>query len=294
MFAPRAWASRIGVVLPVRTLGNTDQLVTILGLDANVAAEIKDEQYAVKLIRRALDLRVSFISCAGKNRELAEEIVGKATHGYVDRLNMSPKLTIATGVTGHDRKSAKEQLEQSLKRLQADVIDVWLFEQSSYESDLNAILSEEGAIKAAMDLRAAGEVGWFGFTTYSNIHYVKELLRRFFEWRAVQMPLNVLAPTRSTFQTDAVPRLLYRNVGIIAVDPLAGGALPKEDVITTNEAFSYIWSQHVATLLPPVKTIEALEEYVQLGIDFRPMSKMEQYKVLQKAETLSSNSSKSQ
>ena len=204
--------------IPLRPLGKTGVKVSIIGFGGgHFVRPTLDEQASVKLVHAAIDAGVTFMDTAWEyhNGE-SERRMGVALH---DRRE---KVTLMTKVCARDRKTAEEQLHDSLRRLQTDVIDIWQFHEVNYDNDPDWIFQPDGAIEAAVAAQQAGKIRFIGFTGHKSPHILQKMLAHDFAWDTCQFPVNVPDAHYRSFQTEFLPQVNRREIGVIAMKSLGG------------------------------------------------------------------------
>jgi predicted aldo/keto reductase-like oxidoreductase len=264
--------------IPTRPLGSTGANVSMLGLGGHHIGRIRDDNQSVRLIRKAIDRGVTFLDNAWEyHNGRSEELMGKAlTRGYRD------KAFLMTKHHGRDKKTAMEHLEDSLRRLRTDVIDLWQFHEVVYDKDPEMIFALGGGIEAAELAKKQGKVRFIGFTGHRDPVLHLKMLAYGYPWDAVQMPMNVLDPHFKSFQKNVLPILLRRNIGIIAMKTLASGYVLRANAATPEEALTYIWSQPVSTIVSGMDSEKLLNANVGFARAFKPMSQTKQAKLFDK------------
>ena len=262
--------------VPTRPLGKTGVEVSILGLGgSHIGRFRRNQQEGITLVRKAIDMGVTFMDNAWEyGGGAAEEILGKALRdGYSD------KVFLMTKHHGREKKMAQQHLEDSLRRLQTDVIDLWQFHECVYPKDPEMIYTQ-GALEVALEAKKAGKIRFIGFTGHKHPDIHKEMLERGFEWDAVQMPLNVMDAHFRSFQNVILPMLVERKIGVIAMKSLAAGNIQRANVIKPEEGINYVWSLPVSTLVSGIGDTDILEKNVALAQNFKPMSDEEKTALL--------------
>lgn len=267
--------------LPTRVLGKTGQKISILGLGGHHVGQVQDEREAIRLVRTAIDMGVTFMANAWEYHQgRSEMLVGKALRdGY------RQQVFLMTKHHGRDKKTALQHLEDSLHRLNTDVIDLWQFHEIIYEDDPDMIFAPDGGIEAAEQAKKQGKVRYIGFTGHKDPAIFRKMLAYDYAWDSVQMPVNVLDAHFMSFQKNILPILLERNIGPIAMKSMGSGHLLESGVIGPKQALRYAWSQPVATVVCGMTSIEQLEQNVEAARDFKPLSKQEQDELLEKARS---------
>ena len=267
--------------IPTRPLGGTGINVSMLGLGGHHIGRIRDDNQSIRLIRKAIDRGVTFLDNAWEyHNGRSEELMGKAlTSGYRE------KAFLMTKHHGRDKKTAMEHLEDSLRRLKTDVIDLWQFHEVVYEKDPEMIFAVGGGIEAADLAKKQGKVRFIGFTGHRDPVLHLKMLAYGYPWDAVQMPMNVFDPHFKSFQKHVLPILVRRNIGVIAMKTLASGYVLRANVVTTEQALRYIWSQPVSTIVSGMDTEQFLETNAGQASNFQPMGQVEQVRLLAKTRT---------
>jgi len=278
--AGRALASSDPGEIPTRPLGGTGVNVSMLGVGGHHIGRIRDDSQSIRLMRKAIDRGVTFLDNAWEyHNGRSEALMGKAlAGGYRD------KAFLMTKHHGRDKKTAMEHLEDSLRRLKTDVIDLWQFHEVVYEKDPEMIFAVDGGIEAADLAKKQGKVRFIGFTGHRDPVLHLKMLAYGYPWDAVQMPMNVFDPHFKSFQKHVLPVLVRRNIGVIAMKTLASGYVLRANVVSVKDALSYIWSQPVSTIVSGMDTEQLLEANAGTASHFKPMSPIEQLGLLAKTK----------
>jgi uncharacterized protein len=270
VLASQAPATAAG--LPTRVLGRTGERVSILCLGGWHIGSIKDPNEAIRLVHAAIDEGLTFFdNCWDYQNGGAEEVMGRAmTEGRRD------KVFLMTKNCERDYDGSMRCLDDSLRRLRTDRLDLWQFHEIIYDNDPDWVF-EKGGMKAALEAQKAGKVRYIGFTGHKDPRIHLRMLEKPFAWEACQMPINVLDLHYRSFQKEVVPACLKNNVGIIGMKGFGGGAgIAGKAGMTAREAYHYALSQPVASQVVGLTTMEHLKEAVALARDFEPMSPAEQ------------------
>src|SRR5580704_4622484 len=248
--------------LPMRPLGKTGQMVSIMALGGAHIGGMADEQEAIRMMHAAIDEGVNFFDNAWDYHDgVSEERMGKAL-AMDGRRN---KVFLMTKNCNRDYAGSMQCLEESLRRLRTDHLDLWQFHECVYDNDPDWIF-EKGGIKAAIEARKAGKVRFIGFTGHKApwIHF--DLLSRDFEWDTAQMSLNLVDIHYRSFQKQVVPVCLKKGVGIIGMKGLGGGypdgRILSRTSLTVEECYSYALSLPVSTLVMGINSMDHLKQDV--------------------------------
>jgi hypothetical protein len=227
-------------------LGKTGLWVSRIGF-GGIPIQRLSEDEAVRVVRRCLDLGVTFLDTANAYTT-SEERIGKAVAGRRDQ------VIIATKTGARDRATAQEHVELSLRRLNTDYIDVWQFHNVSSFEAYEQVLGPDGAMEAAQAALRAGKIRHIGITSHSMDVALRAVPSGHFE--TIQFPFNFVTdePAR-----ELVPLAKRHDLGFIAMKPLAGGLLDD-----ANLAIKYLLQFDSVVPDPGIQTIEEIEEIVEV------------------------------
>lgn len=254
--------------VPTRPLGKTGVNISMMGLGgSHIGRFRRNPEEGIRFVRTAIDMGVTFMDNAYEyGRGQAEVIMGSALlDGYRD------KVFLMTKHHGRDSKMAMEHLEESLRRLQTDVIDLWQFHECVYPRDPELIYTQ-GALEVAEKAKKEGKIRFIGFTGHKHPDIHKEMLSRGFQWDAVQMPLNVMDAHFRSFEKEVLPILVERGIGVIGMKSLGAEHILKTNLITPEEGMRYAWSLPVSTVVSGIGNMEHLKANVAFARNFNPMS----------------------
>ena len=267
-------ASATGI--PTRELGRTGEQVSIVGLGGWHAAAGEDKAEGVRLIHTAIDEGITFLDNAWEYHDGgAEEVMGQALamDGY------RKKAFLMTKCCARDHETAKKHLEDSLRRLQTDVIDLWQFHEINYDNDPDWIF-DRGVLKAALEARKEGKVRHIGFTGHKDPRIHLRMLDKPFDWATAQMPINVADASFRSFQKNVVPVCLEKGVGVVGMKGLGGGGvgqgvIPMGSGLTAAECYRYALSVPVSSQVMGLTSLDQLKQAVAVARAFEPMSEAE-------------------
>lgn len=266
--------------IPVRTLGKTGVKVTALGVGGYHIGKDKDPQLATRIIRTAIDEGVTFMDNAWcYNNGESERRMGVALRdGYRE------KAFLMTKNHGRDAATFRKQLDESLKRLETDYIDLLQFHEIIHEGEPDRIFSE-GAIEEAVKARDEGKIRFIGFSGHRWPRLLGEMLAKDFDWDTAQMPLNLFDYHYRSFTKGILPKLVERGIGVIAMKSLAGGRILETD-ISPSEAISYTLSLPVHTLISGMDSLEILKTNIDIVRKWQPLSEDERDELLERIAPL--------
>lgn len=266
--------------LPTRVLGRTGERVSILCLGGWHIGAVKDENEAIRIMHAAIDEGMTFFdNCWDYHNGRAEEVMGKA-------LAMDGKrkqVFLMTKNCERDYAGSMKNLEDSLRRLRTDYLDLWQFHEIVYDNDPDWVF-EKGGIKAAIEARKQGKVRYIGFTGHKDPLIHLKMLAKPFDWDTAQMPINVMDAHYRSFQKEVVPECLKKNVGVIGMKGLGGGGMQGRLVaaagLTPQECYRYCLSLPVASQVVGMISMEQLKQNIAIARNFRPMTSQEREALL--------------
>ena len=265
--------------LPRRPLGKTGENVSIIGIGGWHIGSIP-ERDAIALMHEAIDEGVNFFDNSWCYHDGgSEEVMGKAlaTGGRRD------KVFLMTKNCDRDYKGSLKHLDDSLRRLRTDRIDLWQFHEINYPDAANRAFAQ-GGIKAALEAQKAGKVRYIGFTGHKDIRFHLQMLAKPYHWAGVQMPINILDAHYRSFQKRVVPECNRRQIGVIGMKALACGAIPNQVGIGAADCRRYALSLPISTLVCGITSRKELRQDLAVARDFKPMTKTELAKLLGETE----------
>lgn len=265
--------------LPTRTLGTTGEQIPIVGL-GGYHIGIPEEKTAIAIMHEAIDQGMTFFDNAWDYHDgHSEKVMGKA----LAEGNRRDQVFLMTKVCDRDYDGAKKQLEESLRRLQTDHIDLWQFHEINWDVDPEWVF-ERGGIRAAMEAREEGKVRYIGFTGHRQPELHVKMLRREFDWDTVQMPVNLLDAHYRSFQNEVLPVAQQQQVAVIGMKALGSGKIPNEVGIDAKTCRRFALSMPIATLVCGIKSRENLQQDLEMARHFEPVSQDEMEGLLAKTE----------
>jgi predicted aldo/keto reductase-like oxidoreductase len=257
--------------IPYRILGKTGLEVSLLCVGGwSIGVEELTDKESTKLMRTAIDEGINFFDNAWEYHDGgSEERMGNALQdGYRD------KVILMTKHHGRKPDVARKHLEDSLRRLKTDVIDLWQFHEIDEQWEVDSIYSS-GVLDFALKARQEGKIKHIGFTGHYRPSLHLEMIFRGFDWETVQMPVNVLDQHYLSFSRNVLPVAVERNIGVIAMKTLGGGILYEEKIVTPEEAIRFAMTLPVSTVCSGMDTIEILKENINTARNFKPMTEDE-------------------
>jgi aryl-alcohol dehydrogenase-like predicted oxidoreductase len=269
--------------MPYRVLGHTGERVSAIGVGGwHLGLKHVTEQLAIEIVRRALDAGINFLDNSWDYNEGASETrMGKALRdGY------RQKAFLMTKIDGRSKKAATEQLEDSLRRLQTDCIDLVQHHEIIRFEDPHRIFDEEGAHGALLAARAAGKLRYIGFTGHKDprIHlYMLEVATSHgFTFDTAQMPLNVMDAHYRSFERIVVPELVRQKIGVLGMKSLANGIILKSGTVTAIECLHYALNLPTSVVITGIDSLERLDQAFDAARTFRRLTEAERKALLAK------------
>jgi predicted aldo/keto reductase-like oxidoreductase len=268
--------------LPTRPLGKTGVRVSILCLGGWHIGDVKNESEAIKIMHAAIDEGMTFFDNAWDYHDgHSEEVMGKALAMDGKR----NKVFLMTKNCERDAQGTRRNLEESLRRLRTDHLDLWQFHETNYDNDPEWVV-EKGGLAEALRAQKEGKLRFLGFTGHKSPHIHLRMLAKH-SWDTVQMPINVCDYFYRSFVHEVVPEANKRGIAPIGMKSLAGGRqhqgrLVAENVCTANEARRYALSQDIASLVVGIDSMEVLQQDLTMARTFQPMGKEELDRLLAK------------
>lgn len=256
--------------IPLRPLGRTGVHVTAIGFGGYHLGTIKDDDYAIRLCQQAIDEGIGFLDNAWEYHDgRSEELMGKAMQGRRDKVFLMTKVC----THGRDKHEAMRQLEDSLRRLKTDHLDLWQIHEVVYENDPEWHFKPGGVLEAFELARQQGKVRFVGFTGHKSAEIHLKMLAYEYPFDTCQLPLNALDGTFRSFEQKVLPELQRQGIAAIGMKTMGGsGKMVNEGVLTPEEALRYAMSLPVATTVSGMLTTEMLQHNLEIVRGFVPMS----------------------
>lgn len=263
------------VGLPTRPLGKTGQQVSIIALGGWDSVANKTDDESIKLMHEALEEGITFWDNAWEyHNGRSEEVMGKA----LAQSSRRDKVFLMTKVCARDYEGAKKQLDESLRRLKTDRIDLYQCHAIQYPGDGKRIFDpENGALKALKEAKKAGKIRFIGFTGHREPKIHLDMIDMPYGWDSVQMPLNIMDAHYSSFQKEVLPVLLNKKIAILGMKSLAGqdGRIARELNVNAELCRRYSLSLPVSALVCGIQTREELHLDLKIARNFKPLTEAE-------------------
>lgn len=272
--------------LEYRPLGTTGVQTSVIGIGGwHLGLKNVSEELAIKIVRTAIDRGINFLdNCWDYNEGKSEERMGKALKdGYRE------KAFLMTKIDGRSRKAAIQQLDESLKRLQVDCIDLVQHHEILRFEDPHRTFEPEGANAALLDAKKAGKLRFIGFTGHKDPHIHLHMLdvakENGFRFDAVQMPLNVMDAHYRSFEKLVLPRLVEEKIAVLGMKSMANGILLKSKTATPLECLQYALQLPTSVVIAGIDSMEVLEQAFEAARTYKELDNAKLKELLARTKT---------
>jgi predicted aldo/keto reductase-like oxidoreductase len=273
-----------GGEIPHRPFGKTTEKVSLLCV-GGFHMGVPDEAEGIRLVHEAVDSGATFMDNAWcYHNGGSEERMGKALAG-----GRRDKAFLMTKHCHRDKKTAMQHLEDSLRRLKTDHLDLWQFHEVVYEKDPDMIFVPGGAIEAADVAKKQGKARYIGFTGHKHPWIHLKMLAYDYPWDAVQMPLNAFDGTFQSFEQIVLPVLVKRKIAVLAMKTRGGGAILRTGTCTAEDLWRYVTALPITTVVSGMESLDMLRKNLALARDLKPMTPDEMAAIRQRTAALASS-----
>jgi aryl-alcohol dehydrogenase-like predicted oxidoreductase len=256
--------------IPQRPLGATGATVSALGVGGHHLGDLSTVDDAISLVHEAIDAGITFFdNCWEYWNGRAEEWLGRALEGKRDRVFLMTKVC----THGRGAALAMTMLEESLRRLKTDHLDLWQIHGVCFDNDPDLAYAKGGVLEALDRAKKEGKVRFVGFTGHKEPRIHLEMIHRGYPFDTVQMPLNCLDASFRSFEAAVLPELNQRNIAALGMKPMGGTATAvTSGLVTAKEMLRYAMSLPVATTIAGMDTIDRLRQNLSVAVGFVPMT----------------------
>lgn len=269
--------------VPRRPFGRHPELISALGLGGFHIGKVGTEREAIALVHAAIDGGITFLDNAWEYHDGKSEVrMGKAIRDRRDRVFLMTKVC----THGRDAKTAMRQLEQSLRRLQTDHLDLWQIHECVYYNEPERHFSRGGVVEALERARKQGKVRYVGFTGHKDPEIHMEMLSYKFPFDSCQLPLNGFDATFKSFERVVLPELKKQGIAALGMKSFGAGEAVRHKAVTPADALRYAMSLPVATTISGIDSMRVLRQNLKIAREFTPMSagEMQRYRTRLAAE----------
>jgi aryl-alcohol dehydrogenase-like predicted oxidoreductase len=248
-----------------------------LGFGGHHLGEADDQAMAIKLVRTAIDGGVTFFdNCWEYHRGKSEAWMGNALKGVRSKVFLMTKVC----THGRDKDLAMRMLEESLRRLQTDHLDLWQIHGVSFDNDAELFIRPNGAAEALTEAKRQGKVRYVGFSGHKDPSIHLSMLATGFAFDSVQMPLNAFDSQFRSFEQRVLPELNRRGIAALGMKSLQGkGDAILKGAIGVEDALRYAMSLPVTSTITGIEKLDVLQQNLKIAQGFQPMSKADMERV---------------
>ena len=278
------WAAGAENGIPYRRLGRSGERVSVIGLGGWHLGIQSAEQESVRIIRTALDSGINFLdNCWDYNNGDSEIRMGQALRdGY------RHKAFLMTKIDGQTKPAAAAQIDESLRRLQTEHIDLLQFHEVIRMTDPQRIFAPAGGMEAVLEARKAGKVRYIGFTGHKNpamhLNMLETAATHQFHFDAVQMPLNAMDAHFESFEKKVLPILVQKEIGVLGMKPMGAGLLLKSNTVSPVQCLRYAMSLPTSVVITGCESLANLQQALDVARNFKPLTTAEFAALLAKTQ----------
>jgi uncharacterized protein len=261
--------------MPYRPLGSTGEEISIVGLGGSHIGKQFLSSESIKIIRAAIDNGITFMDNSWDyNGGASEERMGRALQG-----GYRNKVFLMTKFDGRTRDEAAKQIDESLRRLRTDHVDLLMCHEVIRMNDPDRFFAKGGGVEAALAARNTGKARYLGFTGHKDpaihLHMLDLAKEHGLKLDAVLMPINVMDAHYHSFQHQVLPRLIAERIGVLSMKPIGGGIILKSKAASATECLDYAMSVSPGTVITGIDSMEILKQTLDAARKFRPMNQAE-------------------
>jgi aryl-alcohol dehydrogenase-like predicted oxidoreductase len=267
-----------------RRLGRTGETVSAIGLGGFHLGKPEDPAVAVRIVRGAIDRGITFLdNCWDYNSGESERRMGRALRdGYRDRVFLMTKFD------GRTKKAAASQIEESLRRLETDHVDLIQFHENIRLEDPDRFFAPAGALEAVLDAKKAGKIRFVGFTGHKDpsvhLRMLELAAAHKFHFDACQMPLNVMDAHFRSFSHQVLPKLVEQGIGVLGMKPMGDGHILKSGAVTALECLHYALTLPTSVVITGCESLDRLDQAIEAVETFRPLTNEQVTKLLARTQ----------
>jgi aryl-alcohol dehydrogenase-like predicted oxidoreductase len=259
--------------IPRKPFGRTQETVSVIGIGGYSLGSAPSLKEARAIVHEAVEAGVTFFDNAWEYHDgKSEEWMGQALQGKRDKVFLMTKVC----THGRGKEVALQQLDESLKRLRTDHLDLWQVHECVYDNDPERHFARGGVIEALDAAKKAGKVRYVGFTGHKDPAIHLKMLSYDYPFDSVQLPLNPFDATYRSFETRVLPEANRRGVAALGMKSLGGNGQPiTQGVVTVEEALRYAMSLPVATTISGIDSLAVLRQNLAIARGFKPLTAAE-------------------
>ena len=260
--------------VPYRTLGHTGEKVSCIGMGGfHLGKPNLSETEAIQLIHSGVDRGLNFLDNSWDyNEGESEKRMGKALKDG----NLRQHVFLMTKIDGRTKEEANKQIEESLKRLQTDHVDLLQFHEIIRFDDADRIFAEGGAMEAFLAAKKAGKTRYIGFTGHKDPHvhnYMLEVADRHgFLFDSCQLPINVMDAHFRSFEKNVVPNLVSKNIGVLGMKSMGDTTILKSKKVTAMECLQYSLTRPTSVVITGIDSPQILDQAIQAAKTYKSVT----------------------
>jgi uncharacterized protein len=263
--------------MPMDILGKSQLKVSrfcLGGYHMRVGGEVN----AMRLIRRALELGVNFFDSAAKYHGGESDI----TYGkfFGESASLRQRVVLMSKAENRTRDGAMAQLENTLRRMKTDYLDLWQCHEVSTQDEVDKIFGPQGSLEAFVKAKEQGKVKHIGFTGHADPAVHLRLLEGYSGWETVQCPVNLVDPHYLSFIEKVHPKVRERGLGLIGMKSNAMGSIAQMRIAPIEECLRFAWTQQIHTLVSGAESLDQLEFNVGVLKTMKKFSSVEVSQIL--------------
>ena len=267
-----------------RELGRTGERVSAIGMGGFHIGKQQDPDESIRLIRAAIDRGITFMdNCWDYNGGISEVRMGQGLRdGY------RQKVFLMTKIDGRDKNTASRQIEESLGRLQTDVIDLLQFHEVIRLDDPDLIFGAGGAIEAVEEAKQAGKIRHIGFTGHKDpivhLRMFETADKHGFHFDTVQMPINVMDAHFRSFLNGVAPVAQEHGTAILAMKTFGDPYILQSNTVTPMDALHFGLNSPATVVITGIDSPAILDQAFQAVESFRPLDRQQVAAILAKTK----------
>lgn len=267
-----------------RNLGKTGEKVSAIGLGGHHIGRPKDPKEGIRIIRSAIDRGITFMdNCWDYHNGESERRMGEALRdGY------RQKVFLMTKFDGRTKAATARQIEESLKRLETETIDLMQYHENIRMEDPDRFFASDGPLEALLEAKKAGKIRYIGFTGHKDpVVYLRMLelaAAHSFHFDACQMPLNVMDAHFRSFGNQVLPKLVQGGIGVLGMKPMGDGNVLKSGKVTPSECLHYALTLPTSVVITGCESMERLDGAIEAVKTFKPLNQAQVRALLAKTK----------
>ena len=282
--SPATSARPVAKDMIYRTLGRTGEKVSAIGLGGHHIGRPKDPAEGIRIVRSAIDRGITFMdNCWDYNDGVSEIRMGKALAG-----GYRNKAFLMTKIDGRTKASAAQQVDESLRRLQTDHVDLMQFHEVIRLEDPDRIFADGGGMEAMLEAKKAGKVRFIGFTghkdPYVHLRMLDHARAHNFHFDAVQMPLNVMDAHFRSFTHEVLPVLTREGIAPLGMKCFGDHYILDSNTVKPIECLHYCLNLPISVQITGIDNQQLLDQAVEAAHTFRPLSQSEVASLLERTK----------